>query len=118
MGSPTITIEPALPLAERLEQFVPVQGNVEYQRDGANRTHHWHKHSVNEILYVLRGELEVFWLDEGTVRRQNCGAETKIVLPAETVHGSTAGAGGCTYLIAPENVAVTTFLPIEEYPPE
>lgn len=120
MGSPTITTEPELPLAERLAQFVPQQGSFEYQHDGAGKTHNWHRHSLNETLFVLRGGMQVFWLDGDTVRRQDCGAGTRIALPADTVHGSTAGSDGCTYIIAPENgqTAVTTFLPTEEHPKE
>ncbi|MDQ1744027.1 MAG: hypothetical protein QOE23_2366 [Pseudonocardiales bacterium] len=120
MGSPTITTEPELPLAERLAQFVPAQGSFEYQHDGAGKTHNWHRHSLNETLFVLQGGMEVFWLDGDTVQRRTCGAGTRIALPADTVHGSTAGSDGCTYIIAPENgvTAVTTFLPIEEHPTE
>ncbi len=118
--APTITLEPELPLAERLAQFVPEQGSFEYQHDGAGKTHNWHKHSLNETLFLLQGDLEVFWMEDGAVRRQNCPAGTKIALPANTVHGSTAGPDGCTYIIAPENgvTAKTTFLPHEEHPDE
>ncbi len=120
MGSPTITAEPELPLAERLTQFVPRQGSFEYQNDQAGKTHDWHKHSLNETLFVLAGGMEVFWLQDGSVQRRDCPAGTKIALPAETVHGSTAGPDGCTYIIAPENgvTAMTTFLQSEEHPKE
>lgn len=120
MGSPTITTEPELPLAERLAAFVPQQGSFEYQHDGAGKTHNWHRHSLNETLFVLQGSFEVFWSDGGTVHRRECAPGTRIALPAETVHGSTAGPDGCTYIIAPEDgrTAVTTFLQEEEYPEE
>lgn len=120
MGTPTITIEPELPLGERIAQFAPQQGSFEYQHDQAGKTHNWHRHSLNETLFVLEGGMQVFWLDGDGVHRAQCDQGSRIALPAETVHGSTAGTGGCTYIIAPENgmTAVTTFLKSEEYPPE
>jgi quercetin dioxygenase-like cupin family protein len=120
MATPTITTEPELPLADRLAGLAPRQGSFEYQNDQPGKTHNWHKHSLNETLFVLAGGMEVFWLQDGSVQRQNCPAGTKIALPAETVHGSTAGLSGCTYIIAPENgvTAMTTFLKSEEHPKE
>jgi hypothetical protein len=118
MGSPVITTEATLPIVERIAHFGPVQGSFEYQNDQAGKTHNWHKHSVDETLFVLEGGMEIFWLDVDGVRRAQCDSGTRIELPANTVHGSTAGESGCTYIIAPEKgqTAVTTFLSAEEFP--
>ncbi|HEY0166909.1 MAG TPA: hypothetical protein VGB75_07700 [Jatrophihabitans sp.] len=118
MGSPVITTEPDVALAERISQFLPQQGSFEYQHDQPGKTHNWHRHSLNETLFVVDGSMEIFWLDSGAVRRQTCPPRTKIVLPADTVHGSTAGPDGCSYIIAPEDgaTAVTRFLDAEERP--
>jgi len=118
MGSPVITSEPQVSLEERIAQFLPQQGSFEYQHDLPGKTHNWHRHSLNETLFVLEGGMEIFWLDAGTVRRHDCPPRTRIELPADTVHGSTAGPDGCSYIIAPQNgvTAVTSFLDATEYP--
>ena len=118
MPAPMITTEKSTALADRISEFVPAQGSFEYQHDQPGKTHNWHQHSLNETLFVLDGDMEIFWQGEGAVHRRRCGANTKIALPAGTVHGSTAGALGCTYIIAPEGgaTAVTTFLDPSEYP--
>ena len=38
MGSPTITTEPDVPLAERIARYVPRQGSFEYQHDLPGKT--------------------------------------------------------------------------------
>jgi quercetin dioxygenase-like cupin family protein len=118
MGSPIITTEPDVALAERISQFLPQQGSFEYQHDQPGKTHNWHRHSLNEVLFVLEGSMEIFWLDNRVVQRHSCPPRTKIVLPAGTVHGSTAGQDGCSYIIAPQDgaTAVTSFLDVGEYP--
>ncbi|WNV85806.1 hypothetical protein [Umezawaea sp. Da 62-37] len=116
--SPTITIEPEVPLTDRITAFLPAQGSFEVQHDQEGKTHNWHRHSIDETLFVIDGVLNVFWLQDGEVRRHSCGPNSKLQLPANTVHGSTAGEGGCVYLIAPDagQTAETTFLPEAKHP--
>ncbi|HTZ43680.1 MAG TPA: cupin domain-containing protein [Jatrophihabitans sp.] len=118
MGTPVITTEEPRPIAERVAEFLPAQGSFEYQNDQPGKTHNWHKHSLDETLFVLDGGMEIFWNDEDGVHRAQAGPGTRIALPANTVHGSTAGQSGCTYIIAPEGgrTAVTEFLSAEEFP--
>ncbi len=106
---------PAIP--QGLEALLPRQGSFELQNDGPGKTHNWHFHSLDEELFVLRGDVTLFWTD-GEYHEAPCPAGTWITLPAGTVHGSTAGGGGAVYVIRPEGgaTAVTTFLEPERFP--
>jgi len=110
--------EQAVPdISKGLEALLPDQGSFELQNDGAGKTHNWHFHSLNEELFVMRGDVKLFWFD-GKYNEQHCPAGTWITLPAGTVHGSTAGDGGAVYMIRPEGgaTAKTTFLEPSEFP--
>ncbi len=120
MASPLFTIHTEIPLVDRFAMFLPQQGSFEVQHDQPAKVHSWHMHSVTETLFVLAGDVELFWCEGGVVKRRKCESGTRIELPAQTLHGSIAGAEGCTYFIAPEGgaTAVTTFLSAEEWPDE
>jgi hypothetical protein len=118
--SPLVQQEDARPLADRVLAFLPHQGSFEVQHDQPGKTHNWHMHSLSETLFVVNGELGLFWQSSGGVHRQTCGPNTRIDLPQRLLHGSTAGAQGAMYLILPEGgaTAATTFLAPEDYPAE
>ncbi|HEX6969355.1 MAG TPA: cupin domain-containing protein [Micromonosporaceae bacterium] len=105
-------------LPHDLIALLPQQGSFELQHDQPGKTHNWHHHSLDEELFVLDGEVTLFWTDDGTYREQHCPAGTWIQLPAGVVHGSTAGPRGAVYLIRPEGgaTAKTVFLEPHEYP--
>ncbi|MDQ3403490.1 MAG: hypothetical protein M3548_08860 [Actinomycetota bacterium] len=115
---PTITLEPDASLSDRIATFLPKQGSFEVQHDQPGKTHNWHRHSVDETLFIVEGVLNVFWQEDGEVRESACGVNSRLDLPANTVHGSTAGESGCVYLIVPADgaTAATTFLSVEEFP--
>lgn len=118
MTNPRFDTGPPPSLPDLLAELLPVQGSLEVQRDQPGKTHSWHAHSLDEELFVLGGDVTLFWHD-GSVRRERlCGAGTRISLPAGTVHGSTAGADGAVYVIRPEGgqTADTVFLAPEQYP--
>jgi len=75
-------------------ELLPETGSVEVQRDTPARTHELHTHPTPETLLVIDGSITFRW----------DGAETecRLLLPAEAVHGSTAGPDGCLYVIATE----------------
>lgn len=106
---------PGIPPA--LADLLPRQGSFELQNDQPGKTHNWHFHSLDEELFIVRGEMNLFWFDE-KCREERCPAGTWITLPAGTVHGSTAGAEGVVYMIRPEGGATarTTFLEPSEFP--
>lgn len=79
-----------------ITRMLPDQGCVEVQRDVAGKEHAWHRHATDETLVILDGEVRFYW-DQG---EKICGPGTVITLPAGTLHGSVALAGGATYLIA------------------
>ncbi len=118
MYSPSFTVEPGATLAGLMAVHLPHQGSFEVQHDQPGKIHNWHKHSLAETLFIVEGEAELFWEQDGAVIRKTCGSDVKIQLPAETMHGSSAGPSGCTYFIVPEGgaIPVTTFLRPEEYP--
>lgn len=92
---------PTLP-AEILA-MLPFQGSMELQHDQPGKTHEWHQHSLGEELFVVAGEVTLFWLADGERHNRLCPPGTWITLPAGTRHGSTAGEQGAIYLIRPEN---------------
>jgi quercetin dioxygenase-like cupin family protein len=100
---------PALPAP--LVQLLPPQGSVELQNDGPGKTHQWHYHTVAEELFVLAGSVMLVWKEQDAVEHRPCGAGTRITLPAQTVHASTAGPDGAVYVIRPlEGGADTVWL--------
>ncbi|MFG1791897.1 hypothetical protein [Nocardia sp. NPDC049149] len=107
MHSPLIVEEEALTVAEAASRYLPHQGGIELQRDQPAKMHSWHSHSVDETLVVLEGSmvLEYVAVEDGarSVRSSWVGAGARIVLPAKTVHQSTAGGEGCVYFIIPES---------------
>jgi quercetin dioxygenase-like cupin family protein len=107
---------PAIP-AEMLT-MLPVQGSFELQNDQPGKTHQWHRHSIDEELFVLAGGVTLFWLADGERRSRPCPPGTWITLPAGTRHGSTAGEHGAVYLIRPEGgaTAQTDWLDPAELP--
>lgn len=110
------------PLAEippDLLGLVPDQGSIELQHDQPGKVFGWHQHDLNEELYVLSGDLTLFWVGaDGDYNERYCEPGHRIRLPARTVHGSTAGSNGVYYVIRPEGgkTAVTTFLREEQWP--
>jgi uncharacterized protein YjlB len=103
MTRPTIVHEGALPVIQALSIHAPAQGGIEYQNDLPGKLHDWHSHSVHERLVVLSGSMVVAWLSPGgTQSEREVTAGDRIELPAGTVHRSTAGPQGCTYLICPD----------------
>ncbi|MFI1963200.1 cupin domain-containing protein [Streptomyces pathocidini] len=116
--SPTFDEKTVPALTEGITALLPFQGSFELQQDQAGKVHDWHFHSLDEELFILRGEALLFWDDEGKYQEQVCEAGTWITLPAGTRHGSLAGAEGVIYMIRPENgrTAETTFLAPADHP--
>lgn len=107
---------PAVPAD--LAELLPFQGSFELQNDQPGKVHNWHRHSLDEELFILRGSALLFWDADGAYRERECPAGTWITLPAGTVHGSLAGPEGAVYMIRPRDgrTAETTFLTEEEHP--
>ena len=76
--------------------LLPAQGCIELQRDAAGKVHHFHTHPVDEILVIIRGELNFKWVDG----ERTCRAGDTILLPAGTLHQSEALEEGAIYAIA------------------
>lgn len=112
MPSPVIDSGASVPISQLWEEFLPDQGSFEVQHDQPGKTHGWHRHSIHETLVVVKGSVSFFWDESGTTRETMCGPGARIFLPANTLHGSTAGEEGCVYVIASEGgrTAETTFL--------
>jgi len=79
-------------------ELLPETGSVEVQRDTPTRTHELHTHPTPETLLVVDGSITFRWDDA----EAECRSGDRLLLPAETVHGSTAGPDGCLYVIALE----------------
>ena len=75
----------------------------ELQNDQPGKLHSWHRHSLDEELFVLRGSALMFWDADGTYQERDCKAGTWVTLPAGTVHGSLAGPEGTVYMIRPRD---------------
>lgn len=110
------TAPPAL--SPEIQRLLPAQGSFELQQDQPGKVHDWHYHSLDEELFVLSGEVLLFWTAEDRYQQRSCPAGTWITLPAGVVHGSAAGQTGARYMIRPEGgrTAETTFLPPEAHP--
>jgi quercetin dioxygenase-like cupin family protein len=115
--SPQFTRLDVPEISQGLDRLLPEQGSFELQHDQPGKTHNWHFHSLDEELFVLRGDVTLFWHD-GEYAESHCAAGTWITLPAGTVHGSTAGEQGAVYVIRPEGgrTARTTFLEPAQFP--
>ena len=89
-----------------LEQLVniclPRQGAIEIQHDEPHKEHPWHKHDTDETIVLIEGDMHFVW-DEGET---TCIAGDIINLPLGTLHGSTAGASGATYMISFRTVEI------------
>ncbi len=84
-------------LEEVVRELLPKKtGFVEVQYDVKDQEHPSHTHPTDEILHILEGSL-TFTVEKETAI---CSAGDRIYLPKETLHGSKAGAFGCTYVIA------------------
>ena len=116
--NPSFTERSVPALDEALVRLLPEQGSFELQHDQPAKVHNWHRHSLDEELFVVAGDVVLFWDDGGTCREQHCPAGTWITLPAGTVHGSIAGRDGATYMIRPEGgaSAQTEFLAADQFP--
>lgn len=116
--SPRFTTATPPELSTELTGLLPHQGSFELQNDQPGKTHNWHHHSLDEELFVISGDVTLFWTGADGYQEKHCPAGTWITLPAGTVHGSTAGPQGCIYMIRPEGgaTAKTTFLTPEEFP--
>ena len=79
-------------------ELLPETGSVEVQRDTPARTHELHTHPTPETLLVIDGSITFRWDGAET----ECRSGDRLLLPAEAVHGSTAGPDGCLYVIATE----------------
>lgn len=106
-------------LGAEVAGLLPHQGSLELQNDQPGKTHNWHRHSITEELFVLTGQVVLFWLGEPGRQERVCPAGTWITLPAGTTHGSTAGPDGAIYMIRPQDgaTAQTEFLDPAQYPP-
>lgn len=92
-----------------LRPLLPDQGSIELQRDQPGKVHDWHWHSVDEELFLMEGDITLFWSEGGERRERLCSAGEVIRLSAGTLHGSVAGAGGGVYVIrAVDGVAAET----------
>ncbi|WP_216899323.1 cupin domain-containing protein [Nocardia alni] len=117
--SPSFSTEAVPQLGTALLELLPEQGSFELQHDQPGKVHDWHHHSLDEELFILRGEALLFWVDEnGEYRHQYCERGTWITLTKGTRHGSVAGPEGAVYMIRPQNgrSAITTFLAPTEHP--
>lgn len=105
-------------LSPQIRRLLPEQGSFELQNDQPGKVHDWHHHSLDEELFVISGDVLLFWSVDGRYEQRECPAGTWITLPAGVVHGSVAGATGANYMIRPEGgrTAVTVFLPPEAHP--
>lgn len=113
-----ITVSSIPEISQGLIDLLPEQGSLEVQHDQPGKTHHWHRHSVTEELFILRGSVLLFWMEGDKYMEKQCPAGTWITLNADTTHGSTAGESGAMYLIRPQDgqAAQTVFLDAEDYP--
>ncbi|WP_166459389.1 YqcI/YcgG family protein [Amycolatopsis pithecellobii] len=119
MSGPQITTVPPVELPITLRELLPQQGSIELQHDQPGKMFTWHQHDLDEELYVIDGGMTVYWVDQdGAYHEQPVTAGARIQLPANTVHGSTAAASGCHYVIKPDGgrTAVTRFLPESQWP--
>ncbi|OZM71687.1 hypothetical protein CFN78_19450 [Amycolatopsis antarctica] len=119
MSGPRISTNSPIQVAPALRELMPEQGSVELQHDQPGKTFTWHRHSLDEQLHVLEGGMTLFWVDaDNGYHEQRVTEGARIDLPAGTVHGSTAGAAGCHYVIKPEGgrTAVTEFLQEAQWP--
>ncbi len=105
-------------ISPEIQRLLPEQGSFELQHDQPGKVHDWHRHSLDEELFVISGDVVLFWSADDHYEQRECPAGTWITLPAGTVHGSLAGATGAHYMIRPEGgrTAVTTFLSAQEHP--
>ena len=87
--------EPASSLPPELLLMLPDQGSIELQRDQPGKIHDFHRHSVDEVLYIIKGALTFTW-DEGACL---CEPGDRIQLPAGTLHKSEAAESGAVYAI-------------------
>ena len=83
--------------------LLPAQGCIELQRDAAGKVHHFHTHPVDEILVIIKGELNFKWEDGERI----CRAGDTILLPAGTLHQSEALEEGAVYAIATRPATAT-----------
>lgn len=79
----------------KLASLLPEQGCVELQQDRPYHIHNWHKHDTDETLIIIQGGI-TFGVESEEV---TCGPGEYIVLPAGTLHKSTASNTGCVYTI-------------------
>ena len=111
--SPAFTTIPAPEVGKELLRLLPEQGSFELQRDQSGKTHDWHFHSLDEELFILSGQVLLFWVTgRNECHEKYCVPGTWITLPAGTRHGSVAGHEGAVYMIRPKDgqTAQTTFL--------
>ena len=98
MTEPRIVRGEAVPMERAVLELLPETGSVEVQRDTPARTHELHTHPTPETLLVVDGSITFRW--DGI--EAECRPGDRLLLPPETVHGSTAGPDGCLYVIATE----------------
>jgi FPC/CPF motif-containing protein YcgG/quercetin dioxygenase-like cupin family protein len=119
MAGPEFTQAGPRGIQQDLIDLIPSQGSVELQHDQPGKVFGWHRHKLDEELFIMSGDVTLFWVGaDGGYRERHCEAGACIRLPANTVHGSTAGGGGAYYIIRPQGgkTAVTTFLEKSEWP--
>jgi quercetin dioxygenase-like cupin family protein len=116
--SPKFTTQDTPEISPGIRRLLPEQGSFELQNDGPGKVHDWHRHSLDEELFVISGEVLLFWSERGEYHERKCSQGTWITLPAGTVHGSVASSDGAIYMIRPQDgrTAETTFLPPESRP--
>ena len=98
MTEPRIVRGETVDVERAVLELLPETGSVEVQRDTPARTHDLHTHPTPETLLVVDGSITFRW--DGT--EAECRSGDRLLLPAGTVHGSTAGSEGCLYVIALE----------------
>ncbi len=91
---------PKLDISDIVLGTLPDQGCVEIQRDAPGKEHVWHKHSCDETLIIVTGNLRFYWGDGERV----CYPGDIVTVKSGTLHGSEALTSGATYLVAAHRI--------------
>jgi len=95
-------IASSMKLKQLVDLCLPRQGAIEIQHDKPGKEHSWHKHDTDETIILIKGDMRIVW-ESGEA---TCMAGDVINLPLGTLHSSTAGAQGATYLISFRTVEI------------
>ena len=78
-----------------INNCLPEQGAIEFQRDREGKEHSWHIHDTDETIIVIDGVLQFYWENGEAI----CQAGDVIELPKGIKHGSIAINGDAKYII-------------------